>query len=158
MKSGEDSIFYLFTIKIRSEKIQQQSEEAFNQTVSFCEDYIEKKYEVRVTIMGSHIFACKLDSQEQKEDTGKIDWRQGYDNNLKHEMILLPNEVEAFCRSYLRTLHLRFGCFDFIVTPEDEYFFLECNPNGQWGWIEDELHISSMTEAMVDCLVNKREV
>jgi glutathione synthase/RimK-type ligase-like ATP-grasp enzyme len=35
-------------------------------------------------------------------------------------------------------MKLNFGCFDFIVTPEGEYVFLECNPNGQWLWIEME--------------------
>ena len=31
---------------------------------------------------------------------------------------------------------LNFGAFDFIVTPDNKYIFLECNPNGQWLWIE----------------------
>ena len=108
--------------------------------------------------MGPHVFACKLDSQAQKEYEGKIDWRQGYDYNLKHELITLPTEIEDFCKRYLRELHLNFGCFDFIVEPSGEYVFLECNPNGQWRWIEEELNITSMTEAMVDCLVNKLTV
>lgn len=153
----EEKIFSLYVRKLTSNQLQDVPEESFNQTVSFCEDYIEKKYEVRVTIMGTHTFACKLDSQAQGEETGKIDWRQGIDHNLRHEMITLPETIETFCRNYLRKLHLHFGCFDFIVTPEDEYVFLECNPNGQWGWIEDELGVP-MSEAMVDCLVNKREV
>lgn len=153
----EDRTYSLYTTKVTSDQLRDVPEESFNQTVSFCEDYIEKKYEVRVTVMGSHIFACKLDSQSQDDETGKIDWRQGYDHNLRHEMISLPETIETFCRNYLRKLHLHFGCFDFIVTPDDEYVFLECNPNGQWGWIEDELGVP-MSEAMVDCLVNKREV
>jgi glutathione synthase/RimK-type ligase-like ATP-grasp enzyme len=33
---------------------------------------------------------------------------------------------------------LNFGCFDFIVTSNNDYIFLECNPNGQWLWIELE--------------------
>ena len=36
----------------------------------------------------------------------------------------------------------------------NEYVFLECNPNGQWGWIEDELNLP-MSEALVDCLLNR---
>jgi D-alanine-D-alanine ligase-like ATP-grasp enzyme len=31
----------------------------------------------------------------------------------------------------------RFAALDFIVTPEDQWTFLEANPNGQWAWIED---------------------
>ena len=153
----EDKTYSLYTTKLASNQLRDIPEESFNQTVSFCEDYIEKNYEVRVTVMGSHIFACKLDSQAMDDNTGKIDWRQGYDYNLCQEMITLPEKTEDFCRNYLRKLHLHFGCFDFIVTPDDEYVFLECNPNGQWQWIEEELGVP-MSEAMFDCLVNKRAV
>lgn len=149
--------YSLYATKVESKQLHSVPEESFSQTVSFCENYIEKKYEVRVTIMGSHIFTCKIDSQIQSDETGKIDWRQGYDHNMRQEMITLPSKTEAFCRNYLRTLNLNFGCFDFIVTPEDEYVFLECNPNGQWGWIEDDLGVP-MSEAIIDCLLNKRAV
>jgi glutathione synthase/RimK-type ligase-like ATP-grasp enzyme len=37
----------------------------------------------------------------------------------------------------MRALRLRFGALDLIVAPDDEHWFLEVNPNGQWGWIED---------------------
>ncbi len=36
----------------------------------------------------------------------------------------------------LRRLNLGFGALDFVVTPEEEWTFLEINPNGQWGWLE----------------------
>lgn len=150
-------IYDLYATKVKSRDLLQLNAEAFSQTVSFCENYVEKKYEVRVTVMGPYIFAIKIDSQQQKENEGKIDWRQGYDNNIKQEEISLPKEIEIFCKKYLRKLKLNFGCFDFIVQPNGEYVFLECNPNGQWRWIEEQLHLP-MTEALVDCLVNKLEV
>ena len=72
----------------------------------------------------------------QSNTTGKIDWRQGYDHNLRHEIVDIPDSIKDFCLSFLKKMKLNFGCFDFIVTPDDEYVFLECNPNGQWLWIE----------------------
>ena len=48
----------------------------------------------------------------------------------------LPEEIADKCRRYLQHMGLNFGCFDFIVTPDGEYVFLECNPNGQWLWVE----------------------
>ncbi|MBR2052504.1 MAG: hypothetical protein IJ961_08530, partial [Bacteroidales bacterium] len=68
--------------------------------------------------------------------TGKIDWRQGYDYDLRHEIVDIPDSIKDFCLAFLKKMKLNFGCFDFIVTPDDEYVFLECNPNGQWLWIE----------------------
>ena len=146
--------YTLYTTKIANKDIFNIPVESFTQTVNFCEDYVEKMYEVRVTIMGKYTFACKLDSQAQDNETGKIDWRQGYDYNIHHERMLLPKEIEGFCKIFLKRLKLNFGCFDFIVTPNNEYVFLECNPNGQWGWIEDELNLP-MSEALVDCLLNR---
>ena len=36
-------------------------------------------------------------------------------------------------------MHLEFGCFDFAMSKETgEPVFLECNPNGQWLWLEKE--------------------
>ena len=81
------------------------------------------------SLMGPYMFTCKLDSQLLTPETGSVDWRQGYDYGLKHEIIDTPIEIEQFCKQFLRRLNLIFGCFDFIVTPSDEIIFLECNPN-----------------------------
>lgn len=150
-----DNTYQFYATKVQTDELLANKEESFSQTVNFCENYIEKKYELRITVMGNHVFACKLDSQRQKNDTGKIDWRQGYENNLVHQMIECPQNISRFCKDYLSHLKLNFGCFDFIVTPEDDYVFLECNPNGQWGWIEDDT-AAPMSEALVDCLIHYR--
>lgn len=157
MKTEDGKVYDLCTQKVAAKLLRSQPEESFNQTVVFAQQYVEKKYELRITVMGPHIFTCKLDSQAQTPSTGSIDWRQGYDYGLKHEIIETPSILDVFCKQYLSRFNLNFGCFDFIVTPEDEYVFLECNPNGQWGWIEDECNIP-MSEAMLDCLLNRRTV
>lgn len=155
MKAEDGKVYDLCTQKVPSSLLASQPEEAFAQTVVFAQQYIEKQYELRVTVIGPYVITCKLDSQALTPETGSVDWRQGYDYGLKHEMIVTPPTIETFCKEYLSRLQLHFGCFDFIVTPNNEYVFLECNPNGQWGWIEDECHTSVMSEAMVDCLVNR---
>ena len=32
---------------------------------------------------------------------------------------------------------LDYGAADLIVTPDGRYVFLEVNPNGQYGWVEN---------------------
>ena len=136
LNGEEEYVFY--SQKVMSEDLLQQTEEAFTQTVSFVQNYVEKAYELRITVINQDVIACKLDSQIQDDNKGKIDWRQGYDYNLKHEIVELPENIRQFCLAFLQRMKLNFGCFDFIVTPEGEYVFLECNPNGQWLWIELE--------------------
>jgi glutathione synthase/RimK-type ligase-like ATP-grasp enzyme len=106
--------------------------------VSYVQNYVEKAFELRITVVGQEVFACKINSQLQDEDKGKTDWRQGYDYGLKHEPYDLPAEITSKCLLFLQRMELNFGCFDFIVTPGNQYLFLECNSNGQWLWIEQE--------------------
>lgn len=131
---GMEYVFY--SRKALSKDVVTQPEDAFRQTVCFLQNYIEKKYELRITVCNEDIMACKIDSQVLDDDKGKIDWRQGYDYGLKQEIVEIPECIRDFCIRFLKEMHLNFGCFDFIVTPNDEYVFLECNPNGQWLWIE----------------------
>jgi glutathione synthase/RimK-type ligase-like ATP-grasp enzyme len=152
----EKKLEYVFyTSKIESASLADVPEEAFIQTVSFVQNYIEKLFELRITVVKDRIFACKIDSQILDEDKGKIDWRQGYDYGLKHEIYDLPQQIKDQCLMFLQRLGLNFGCFDFVVTPTGEYVFLECNPNGQWLWIELETGMK-ISEAISEVLVNKK--
>lgn len=33
---------------------------------------------------------------------------------------------------------LLYAAFDFAVTPSGDWIFFECNPSGQWQWLEGE--------------------
>ena len=133
-ENGEDYVF--FTQTIEATELGSIPDEAFIQTVSFIQEYIPKAYELRVTVVGDDVFATKIHSQDLPEDKGKVDWRQGYDSGLKFEAWSLPQEVADRCVSLVHALGLNFGCIDLIVKPDGGYVFLECNPNGQWLWIE----------------------
>lgn len=136
--TDNDKEYVFYSRKVLSMDVEAQPDEAFCQTACFLQNYIEKKYELRVTVCNHDVIACKIGSQHLDEDKGRHDWRQGYDYGLKHEIVELPTLVNEFCVKFLKEMHLNFGCFDFIVTPDNEYVFLECNPNGQWLWIELE--------------------
>ena len=116
------------------------------------QDYVDKAFELRVTVVDGEAFACKIDSQAMDEDKGKTDWRQGLDHGIRHEVFPLPDRVTAFCNKFLKRMHLNFGSFDFIVTPSGEYVFLECNPNGQWLWVEIETGMN-ISQAIAECLI-----
>ena len=148
-----DREYVFYARKISSSSLADVPEEAFSQTVSFVQNYIEKLFELRITVVMNRFFACKIDSQTLDEDKGKIDWRQGYDYGLKHEIYDLPQHIKEQCSMFLQRLGLHFGCFDFVVTPTGEYVFLECNPNGQWLWIEQETGMK-ISEAIADVLIH----
>lgn len=150
----QDYVFY--AQKVPTETVLAAPDEAFSQTVSFAQNYVEKKFELRVTVIRDKVFACRINSQVMTDDTGKTDWRQGYDYGLEQEPFVLPKEISDKCREYLNLMDLNFGCFDFIVTPAGEYVFLECNPNGQWLWVELATGLK-ISWAIADFLINCRE-
>ena len=66
------------------------------------------------------------------------DWRvtQGTEAN-KWEPWNAGEEFENKIRAYMRDMGLKFGRLDFIIGG-DEPEFLEVNPCGQFGWLDDE--------------------
>lgn len=56
----------------------------------------------------------------------------------------------------LNRLDLRFGALDFVVAPDGDWWFLECNPNGQWAWIEAETAMP-IAAALADSLEESKK-
>lgn len=102
-----------------------------------------------MTVVGEHIFAAKINSQLSSESL--TDWRAA-NNILPHEKIQLPNELESKCLELNRYFKLNFSAIDFILDTNNEYFFLEINPNGQWAWIEQLLEYP-ISKAITDILL-----
>ncbi len=96
------------------------------------QEYIKKKFELRITCVGKEIFGCRIDSQEKPETSEDMRFNV---RSLKHQ----PFDCSAISRmlqDYLDYFKINFGCFDIAVDENDQYVFFECNPNGQWLWIE----------------------
>lgn len=102
-------------------------------TVAFCQKKVAKIADIRLTILPSVAVACRISTDDLVG--GEVDWRQTT-LQRKHELIELPAELESRCRAYLAELQLSWGAFDFGLSEDGEWTFFECNPNGQWLWIE----------------------
>jgi len=110
--------------------------------------FIPKAYEARVTVVGDRIFGGRIDSQANAET--KIDWRhRPFD--IDKAPIRLPADLEEKILAMMRTFGLVYGAFDFIVTPEGDYVFLEVNPAGQYMWVEAATGMP-ITAALADAL------
>lgn len=112
------------------------------------QEYVEKAFELRITIIGDAVIAVRIDSQTHEET--KVDWRLHSALN-SYSVFELPQGITFFCRELLRLQGLMYGAMDFIVTPQHEYFFLENNPFGQYLWLEIETG-APLTDTMCDLL------
>lgn len=100
--------------------------------------YIKKAFELRITVVGSDIFATKIDSQACL--ASRADWRKPNFKDIPHQPYVLENADRAKCLILAKRLNLTFAAIDAIVTPQNKFIFLEINCNGQWAWIEAMTH------------------
>lgn len=117
------------------------------------QEYIPKRKELRVTVIGDDLFVAEIDSQARESTS--VDWRHWSDGGLAipYRKATLPADIAERCMALVRSYQLNFSAIDLILTPDDRYVFLENNPNGQFMWIEDLVPELKMTEALASCLI-----
>lgn len=120
--------------------------------LSLFQEFIDKEYEIRVTVVGENVFPVKINSQAHSGTS--IDWRNpDFIQKLKYSPVTLPYEMTKRCILMLRILGLKFGAFDFAVDKSGNCYFLEVNPNGQWYWLENLTGVL-ISDAIVAILTN----
>jgi hypothetical protein len=118
------------------------------------QEYVEKAFELRVTVVGRRVFACAIHSQASEQT--KIDWRRYDIPNTPHHAYSLDRATEQRCLTLTRALGLAFSAIDLVVCPDGRVVFLELNPNGQFGWIE-ELSGLPISRALADQLAGRAD-
>lgn len=98
------------------------------------QDEIPKRCDIRVTVIDDAVIAVAIDSQVDPATV--TDWRRPSASPLPHRVVELPRIVADSCRTLTSRLGLTFGAIDLIEDTSGDHFFLEINPNGQWGWLD----------------------
>ncbi len=114
---------------------------ALDKCAFILQQYVEKKFEVRVTVVEDEAHACAMWTQESRSEDVRIDFRSRRPNgplsDVRMEPYALPPSVAAKCIELTRRLGLRYGAIDLIATPSGEFVFLDLSPNGQWQWFAE---------------------
>ena len=111
-----------------------ESHDAIKECPVFCQEYVQKKYEYRVMLIGDAVLACRIDSQSSEKT--RIDWRHYDFENVEHQYVTLPEDLQVKLRLLMKECQLGYGAVDLIEDKEGNFVFLEINPSGQWEWIE----------------------
>lgn len=128
----EDEELLNFTEKISEKDL--VSDEMMRMAPGIFQEIVPKKYEIRATLLGRRAFAAKVNSQDTAH--GTLDWRRAYDE-LTMERAELPKPLHERCIHLMKELGIYSGCFDFVVTPDDRWVFLEVNQGGQFLFVEE---------------------
>ncbi|MEK7748232.1 MAG: MvdC/MvdD family ATP grasp protein [Nitrospirota bacterium] len=98
------------------------------------QEYIPAEVDLRITVVGSQIFAAAIHSQEGDY---KADFRMDMGRS-RITPAVLPREIERLLLALMERLGLVYGAIDVRRTPDGEYVFLEVNTAGQWLFIEEK--------------------
>lgn len=108
----------------------------FISDITYCpmifQPYIEKEYELRIVYVDGEFFTGKINNSEN------ADWRVSQGNFWsKYD---LPENIKANLILMMKEMGLYLGAIDMIKSTDGNYYFLEVNPQGEWGMLQKELN------------------
>lgn len=127
--------------------------------LSYCpmtfQEKLEKKLELRVTIVGKKIFCFSIDSQRMSN--AQVDWRkEGVAMIDDWQPYELPAGMQQKLLAFMDDYGVNYGAIDLILTPDDKYYFLEINAAGEYFWL-DRLCNNAISEHLATVLLGEAE-
>ncbi|MGW0731143.1 ATP-grasp ribosomal peptide maturase [Streptomyces sp. NPDC002851] len=133
----------IWAAPVRADEI----DDAVSRSAHLFQAQVPKVADVRAVVVGEQVFSARITAPP-----GVVDWRAAY-QSLTYEPVTCPDDIHEALTQFVTAFGLNFGAFDFAVTADDGWWFLECNPNGQWAWLEDAAALP-ITHAIADLLEN----
>ncbi|MDI9885544.1 ATP-grasp ribosomal peptide maturase [Streptomyces sp. HNM0645] len=99
---------------------------------TLLQQYVPKRSDIRLTAVGTRLFAARKLSED-----GQVDGRYG-DTGQPWKAVDVPERIARAVRDYMGLAGLAYAAFDFAEDEEGLWWFLECNQGGQFGFIELE--------------------
>lgn len=147
---GEDgTLMGVFTQKLSPDRALSLSHMVRHAPV-LVQPYLEKQFELRITVVGKDVFACRMDTQATPRTS--IDWRHYDLDNTEHSAYELDRTTTFGILKFMDLAGLRFCALDLIVSPSGRVVFVEANPCGQYGWVEEAADLP-ISAAIADWLL-----
>lgn len=110
--------------------------------------FLEKTREWRVTVVDDAAFAASIHTGSETNN----DWREHqFSGSVRFMREDIDTELARRCIALTARLGLGHAALDLVETPDGTTVFLEANPNGQYGWLDDQLGLGisgSIAEAL----------
>jgi ATP-grasp ribosomal peptide maturase len=127
-----------------------QLDDAVGHCAHLFQAQVHKVADIRAVVVGQEAFCVRITAPP-----GVVDWRAEY-KNLSYASVDCPQDTRHALLRFLDSFDLAYGAFDFAVTEDGSWWFLECNPNGQWAWLEAATGLP-LTHAITDLLEQGEE-
>lgn len=125
---GDKSVLY--TTRVREDQLSPSSP-------WMIQDLVEADRDVTVVCIRGALFAFEFERGTMPERV--LDWRQARARNPQQEWRphRLPPALAEAIMKFMDAMALHYGRLDFLLAGET-YWFLEVNPNGEWGWLDPD--------------------
>lgn len=115
------------------------------------QELVGKSRELRVTVIGSRIFAMEVSGGEG------VDWRYAVQEpSASLRACALPASLERKIQALLKELGLVFGCLDLAVDENGETHFFEINQGGQFLFVEEKVPEFPLLAAITSMFLQRR--
>jgi hypothetical protein len=143
---GETIPYCVMTMQVSPEDLETATSEEIAYCPHFLQQEIPKSHELRVVVVDGRVLAFRIDSQ--KHELTSLDWRKGMEV-ASFSPVSLDDGTIARIQTFMSRMGLFTGSLDLIIDPEEQVWFLECNQDGAWGWLDDLVE-SAITRAFAD--------
>jgi hypothetical protein len=123
------------------------------------QNQVKRQHDLRITVVGNKesdikVFCAQIDVKPKT-----IDWRPYQAEKELWKSAKLEEKINRKLVKFHLSTGLSFGAYDFIIPMDGEDnvepIFLECNPVGNWLWLEDILKDSyNVTDAIATMLLS----
>ncbi|MCF7223144.1 hypothetical protein [Marilutibacter chinensis] len=127
---------------------------SLRQCPGIYQQVVDKHHDVRVTIIGDHLFPIRLDTPLQGDF---VDWRIGsLADTMRARPTELPSGFPDMLHRLMRELGIVFGCVDLAIDGDGHPHFLEVNQAGQFLFLEQAAPAMPILRAMCALLAQGR--
>lgn len=147
MLNIENKDAFIYTNLINKKDLQKED---ISSAPVILQETLIPKIDIRVTVIGKKAFAVSI----KKNGIGiDIDWR--IEKNVTYEEIELPKDIEKKCIKLTESLDLKYSGIDLLL-HDDNYYFLEINPTGDWMWLINHVDLD-IDEEIVKLLLEGKK-
>lgn len=119
--------------------------------IAYCpmifQPYIDKEYELRIIYVDGEFFTGKINNSEN------VDWRVAHESYF-WSAYELPENIKKDIHAMMQEMGLYMGAIDMIKGRDGTYYFLEVNPQGEWGMLQKELNFP-IAQRIADNLIKR---
>lgn len=100
------------------------------------QEFVNKEYEIRLFFFENNFYPMAIFSQ--KNSNTQVDFRNhDKENPNRFVPVILPNDLLVKIKHFIKMYGINTGSIDLIYSKNEEYIFLEINPQGQLNWLSE---------------------